>query len=245
MGKNKKVGLNAEATEETVNPLSLQLDKKNHLADDSEADAAKLDPKEAKRISQKKFADTILKRVNERIAQRGNRQSQFPKLGIIFFVLFAAPLFLRAGNDMYDLLKSKLPYYLEFYGIDFPSAPVIAEHGDLDSKVAIDKFLKLQEKMLKKSAQKVVIIYPERSGTFSLKREKKKLYEISGLDIDDPVKSSGVIGKIRSLELLVAMVESFDRILDSAGENGKVSGFHVKNAIEGKRLALARIRQLR
>lgn len=249
MAKRKQAELNAGATEEKINPLSLQLDKQNHLADDNETDTAKLDPKELKRISQKKFADTILKRVDERIAQRGGQRHLLPKLGVILLLLFIAPLFLRAGSDMYDILKSKLPYYLEFYGFDFLSAPDggLPDNADIDEQIAtnLNRLLELQENLLKTSSQKVVIIYPERPGTFSLKREKKRLYELSGLDIDDPVKGSGIIGKIRSPELLIAMVESFDRIIDNAGKKKKASSFHVKNAIEGKKMALKKIRQLR
>jgi len=232
MAQVKRAEPNARTTEGKVSPLSLPLDKESSLPDENETGASELESKEMKRKSQKKFADVILKRVDERIAQRRGRRRLFPQLGIILLVLFTAPFFFRAGSDMYDVLKSKLPYYLEFYGLDFPSTP---GDGEPDS-AAVNRQI---------APQKVVIIYPEQQGTFSFKREKKRLYELSGLDIDDPVRGSSIIGKIKSVELLALMVESFDRIIDNAGKKKEVSWFHVKNAREGKQMALERIRQLR
>lgn len=248
MAERKPAELNAVITEEKVSPLSLPLDKENTMPDENKSDADNPESKDLKRVSQKKFADIILKRVDERIAQRRSRRRMLPGLGIILIVLFAAPFFFRAGSDIYDILKSRLPS-LEFYGLDFSSAPAgdTPENEAINLQIAgnLNKLLKLQEKLLKKSTQKVVVIYPERAGTFSFKREKKRLYELSGLDIDDPIQGSKVIEKIKSVELLVAMVESFDRIIDNAGRKNEVSGFHVKNSIEGKRMALKKIRQLR
>ncbi|GMT41601.1 MAG: hypothetical protein IEMM0002_0012 [bacterium] len=237
-----------------VTPLSLPLDKDTttlpNISSINDVDDATPQQAESrpKRVSQKEFIEKVLKRVEERISQRRGRRSWLPGFWIVFLTLFLAPFFFRAGNDIYDTLRSKLSFYMGSYGLFYKpdSAKNSTVNTVTDGTIAenLNELIKQQQKIMKNYPRKVIVIHPERMGVFSLKREKKRLYELSGLDIDDPVKGSDIIEKINSVEILVLMMESFDRIIDNAkGES--VSKFHIKNAVEGKRKAIKRIRKLR
>lgn len=79
--------------------------------------------------------------------------------------------------------------------------------------------------------------------TFSIKYEKKKLMEISGIDIDDPIKNTMKIRNIGSIKELNDLMVCFDRILVNAKKH-KVSDFHVQSAKKGKRQAEQRLKEL-
>jgi len=96
----------------------------------------------------------------------------------------------------------------------------------------------------KQEIQKVVIINNEAPGSFSFKMEKKKLLEISGIDLDDPIADTDIISNINSADVLMAMIDSFNRILSKGGEDG-VTGFYVKNTLAGKTQALKRLKEIR
>jgi len=100
------------------------------------------------------------------------------------------------------------------------------------------------DKFSKQKIQKVVIINSEAPGSFSFKMEKKKLLEVSGIDMDDPMAGTETISNINSAEVLMAMIDSFNRILSKGGEDG-VTKFYVKNALAGKTQALKRLKEIR
>jgi len=79
--------------------------------------------------------------------------------------------------------------------------------------------------------------------TFSIKYEKKRLLEIAGIDIDDPIKNTMKIRNIGSARTLNSLLLSFNRILTNAKEY-KVSDFHVQSAKKGKRQAEERMKEL-
>jgi hypothetical protein len=111
----------------------------------------------------------------------------------------------------------------------------------LDSMTAI---IINQQKQMEQGGQKVVIFRPEYPGAYSFEAEKTKIYELGGMDIDDPVTGMGKMSKINSAEVLMAMIESFDRITLNAAQYN-TSEFHVKNAIESKKLAFKRLQELK
>jgi hypothetical protein len=79
--------------------------------------------------------------------------------------------------------------------------------------------------------------------TFSIKYEKKKLLEIAGIDIDDPIKNTMKIRNIDSIKTLNQLKVSFNRILTNAKEH-KISDFHIQSAKKGKRQAEQRLKEL-
>ncbi len=100
------------------------------------------------------------------------------------------------------------------------------------------------DRFSKQEIQKVVVISNEAPGRFSFKMEKKKLLEISGIDLDDPIAGTEITSNINSAEVLMAMIDSFNRILSKGGEDG-VTGFYVKNALAGKTQTLKRLKEIR
>ncbi len=228
-----------------------------------------------RRLAQKELLQTIYKRIDERINNHPGLRQWKPSWALILILLLAIPFFFRIGSDFYDLAKVQLPAYVGLPPLGAPEppaskpgakpAPTAPEKpgAKVESGVPPKMFKKLLEqnsriinqnkdlleiiskmpKPVNTVSNKVIVIHDE-PGIFSLKAEKKKIYEIGGVDFDDPIAGTKALKDIKSAELLIALVGSFNRILLNA-DNHPISDFHIKNAIEGKRQAMARLRELK
>jgi hypothetical protein len=248
------------SNEEKFSPLAIPLDKEPRLPDQEQ-----LPPEvsASRRISQKEFLNKIYSRIDEKIVERYGKRDAFPSTAVIVLLLFLAPFIFLAGSDIYGLIKARLPSYMAPVEPK-PAAPppavkkeddlraVLKQNQALIEKLArqnttlskkLTSLIKVQEKLAKKEPSKVVVLTSAGQATFSLNREKKVLYEISGLDIDDPV-SADAVGKIKSTEILLAMVESFNRIMLNS-DHPSVSDFQLNNTVKAKRLVIKRLRQLK
>jgi hypothetical protein len=162
----------------------------------------------------------------------------------LVFAMFLFPFFFHAGTELYMMARAAL----------FPGQTVKkqeepkADAGKLADGKSLDKLaaaLAEQTKALQEGAGRVVIIHPPLNGTFSFDAEKTKIYELSGINMDDPaVSGANKLAQVKSVELLYSLMESFDRIVVNAAQNN-VSDFHVKNAIEWKKRALKRLQELK
>jgi hypothetical protein len=101
------------------------------------------------------------------------------------------------------------------------------------------------EKLVKEfSAAKEVSVGPGSSEQFSIETEKRRILELAGIDIDDPILSKKAFSKIQSKPVMDALIQSFDRILQHQNDPG-VGEFRVKNAKQGKTLAVEYRKELK
>ena len=239
-------------SEDKFSPLAVPLDK-NILPDEKESGP--------KRLSQKEFLNKIFTRIDQKIDRRIGATLTLPGSLKFLLLLVIAPFIVLTAADIY---KGWMQPYLTQYGPGTEPPPVSSsvktEAGDLQAVLKhnealveklgaqnreltkkLSSLIDLQKKQLKKEPYKVIVVPGRGTETFSFKQEKKRLYEISGLDIDDPV-SEKVIKKIKSTEVLLAMIGSFNRILLNSDQKA-VSEFHLKNTAKAKRLTLKVLRQ--
>ncbi|MEE8483416.1 MAG: hypothetical protein V3S46_02370 [Nitrospinota bacterium] len=230
---------------------------------------------EKRRIAQKELLQAIYKRIDERINNHPGLRQWKPSWAFILILLLAFPFFLRMGTDFYDLAKVQLPAYFGLPPLGAPEPPAsksVAKPAQtapekpgakVESGVPPKMFRKLLEqnsqiiiqnkdllekiskmpKPVNRVSNKVIIIRDE-PGIFSFEAEKTKIYEIGGVDFDDPIAGTKALKDIKSIELLLVLVGSFNRILLNADDH-PVSDFHIKNAIDGKRQAMERLRELK
>jgi len=171
-----------------------------------------------------------------------NRGLPFWKL-LLAMLLF--PFFFQAGTELYNLARADIVSRLNPKKTSEPMNA--ANAGKQADGLALEKLsaiLANQTKMLEEGAGKVVVIQPPLSGQFSFDAEKAKIYDLSGINMDDPVSGANKLAQVKSVELLYSLMESFDRIVQNAVA-GNISDFHVKNAIEWKKRALKRLQELR
>lgn len=164
---------------------------------------------------------------------------------MVMVAMFLFPFFFHAGTDLYKLARAALSSKVDSMKeqTDKPEADSgrQAELKELEKLTAI---LEHQTKILGEGAGKVVIIHPSYPSAFSFDSEKAKIYELVGINLDDPPAVANKIEKVKSVELLYSLMESLDRVVLNAAQNN-VSDFHVKNAIEWKKRALKRLQELR
>lgn len=209
----------------------------------------------SKRISQKEFLEKIFAKIDEKVEDALKKRASFPGTITILLILLVSPFIIHAGSDLYDTVKAQLivPEVVK---------PVAGEKDDLravlkQNEALVEKLAKqnrilskklttlieVQERIAKKEPDKIVV-FPSGSPTvFSMKREKKVLYEISGIDIDDPITEKS-INKVKSVQILLAMVEIFNRMLINS-DHSSVSDFHSKNIVKAKRLVIKKLRQIK
>ena len=239
-----------------LSPLAIPLEKEPRPPEESaagEGQAQQAAP--GKRISQKEFLEKVFARIDEKVEDAIKKRPAFPGSVAILLILLVSPLIINAGNDLYGVIKAK---------VTVPAAvkPVADKKDDLravlkQNEALVEKLanqnqtlskkltalIKVQEKIAKKKPDKVVVFPPAGPAVFSMKREKEILYEISGMDIDDPITEKS-IGKIKSVQILLAMIESFNRILINS-DHKSVSDFHLKNIVKAKRLVVKKLRQIK
>lgn len=239
-----------------LSPLAIPLEKEPRPPEESAAGEGQAQQPAGKRISQKEFLDKIFARIDEKVENSFKKRPAFPGSVTILLILLVSPFIINAGNDLYGVIKAK---------VTVPAAeikPVADKKDDLravlkQNEALVEKLasqnrtlskkltdlIKVQEKIAKKKPDKVVVFPPAGPAAFSMKREKEILYEISGMDIDDPITEKS-ISKIKSVQILLAMIESFNRILINS-DYKSVSDFHLKNIVKAKRLVVKKLRQIK
>ncbi len=168
-----------------------------------------------------------------------------PRLWMLLLAMFLFPFFFNLGSELYLLARTALMAQMG----SLPAVPAQSSQSLVknDNDKVIDSLalvISNQEKIMRDAGQRVVIIHPDYAGVFSYDDEKGRVKELAGIDIDDPVTGSDKLGKIKSAEILSAIIGSFDRILLNAAQNN-ISEFRVKNTLEAKKQALKRLQELR
>lgn len=169
-----------------------------------------------------------------------------PSFWKLLLAMFLFPFFFNLGSELYLLARTAL--MTRMGGLQ--TAAVTSSNptsGKSDADRMIDSLALVianQEKLLRDNSQRVVIIHPDYAAVFSYDDEKNKVKELVGIDLDDPIAGSDKFGKIKSAEILSAVLGSFDRILLNAAQNN-ISEFRVKNTLEAKKQALKRLQELR
>ncbi|MFQ5431380.1 MAG: hypothetical protein ACE5EN_02590 [Nitrospinota bacterium] len=245
------------STEGKISPLAIPLEKEPRPPEVSVAGEGQSQQSGAvKRISQKEFLDKVSARIDDKVEDAFKKRKAFPGTITILLILFLSPFIVKAGSDLYDLAKAKVtvPPTVVKPVIDKKDdlRAVLKKNEALVEKLAnqnhtlskkLTALIKVQEKIAKKKPDKIVVLPSGGPTTFSMKREKEILYEISGVDIDDPITEKS-ISKIKSAQILLAMVESFNRILINS-DHSSVSDFHLKNTVKAKRFVVKKLRQLK
>ncbi len=169
-----------------------------------------------------------------------------PRFLTFLLLMFLFPFLFNLGSELYLLARTAV--MAQMAGLQ-PSAapPPHPSSGKSDADKMIDSLAMVianQEKLLRDAGQRIVIIHPGYTGLSSYDEEKNKVKELVGIDLDDPVTGSEKFGKIKSAEILSAVISSFDHILLNAAQNN-TSEFRVKNALEAKKQALKRLQEIR
>ncbi|MBI5179608.1 MAG: hypothetical protein HZA04_10175 [Nitrospinae bacterium] len=170
------------------------------------------------------------------------------KMWQVFLAILAFPILFHGGTELYMFARVALVSYLGMGGVSSQqsSAQVPGMTMNKEDKIleSLATIIQNQQKILEEGGQKVIVIRPEYPGSYSYDTEKNRIFQLSGIDMDDPISGTEQFKKIQSVEVLTALIESFDRIALNAAQVGS-SDFHVKNAIEGKRQALKRLQELK
>ncbi len=210
-----------------VSPLSVPLVKNPTtnsapiagLNDDKKTDDKKIEKSGTKATAQK----------TEVPSKTVSGKTPFP-FAQILVTAFLLPFFYNTGTESYLFAVS---YIEDYYGLKLTSqsrASALTGTRDAGKKPA-------------DSDAKKILVITNQTGTFSFKFEKQKLLELAGIDIDDPINGTETINKIKSPEILITAIDSFSNIILN-GRGKDVSDFHLKNSIEGKKLATKRLRKL-
>jgi len=165
----------------------------------------------------------------------------------VFLAMLLFPLLFHAGSEIYMFARVGMVSYLGMGGASSQqTGQVPGITGGTEGKIleSLSSIILNQQKMMEEGTQRVVIIRPEYPGAFSFENEKNRIFQLSGMDLDDPIGGAEKFKGVNSVEVLTALIESFDRItLNAATSN--LSEFHLKNSIEGKRQAVKRLQELK
>ncbi len=114
--------------------------------------------------------------------------------------------------------------------------------------VKIETPIKVETPKGKKTKTKepriIVIKVPSREK-FDLNYEKQKIYELAGVDMDDPVTSAKPFNAIKSRDVLKELIRSFNLIIAASRDHDEVSDFLKSNAMTGKKYATRRLKKIR
>jgi len=209
------------------------------------------DTESPKTAQQKDFVKYILRKVELKVDEAIKAQEPPPKPKFPFILILVtiaiAPFLYNGGTDLYLMGKKQLQQNIKIL-LPAQMVPVSTEKAPTASKDTLLKILNkiatAQEKLSKDGIQKVVVLSPSEDYTFNYSFEKKKILEISGIDIDDPVIGSKAISKIKSSQVLIELIDTFNKIIMS-GPQYNVSSFRIKNIIEAKKQALKKLKKLR
>ncbi|MGK7345205.1 MAG: hypothetical protein ACNS63_05295 [Candidatus Nitrospinota bacterium M3_3B_026] len=85
---------------------------------------------------------------------------------------------------------------------------------------------------------RIVVVKVPTAEKFDLAYEKKKILELSGVDLDDPISaSSKPFSAMESRDALKEVIRSLDEIIASSRDHEEVGEFLKNNALEAKKLA--------
>ncbi|HEB71416.1 MAG TPA: hypothetical protein ENI77_02200 [Nitrospirae bacterium] len=102
-----------------------------------------------------------------------------------------------------------------------------------------------QGKKKKVSNPKIIVIKVPSREKFDLNYEKQKVYELAGVDLDDPVTSAKPFNAIKSRDVLKELIRSFNLIIAASRDHDEVSDFLKSNAMTGKGYATLRLKKIR
>ncbi|VAX17522.1 hypothetical protein MNBD_NITROSPINAE02-391 [hydrothermal vent metagenome] len=88
----------------------------------------------------------------------------------------------------------------------------------------------------------IVVKVPTRES-FSLEYEKKKLLDLAGVDLDDPVVESS-FDTVVSKQVLKEIIRSLDSIIKASRNNSAISSFQKSNALKAKKYAKKRLSKI-
>ena len=250
-------GYDDNFSEGKVSPLAIPLEKETSPPEEPFLGERRQQGSAAvKRISQKEFLDKVYTKIDEKVEEALKKRASFPGTITILLILLISPFIFNAGSDLYDIAKAQLivpePIKQPVAGDKNDLRAVLKQNEALVEKLAkqnrtlskkLTALIAVQEKIAKKEPDKIVVFPTRTPSAFSMKREKKILYEISGIDIDDPITDKS-INKIKSVQILLAMVESFNLMLVNS-DHSSVSAFHLKNIVKAKRLVIKKLRQIK
>ncbi len=90
---------------------------------------------------------------------------------------------------------------------------------------------------------KVIVVKVPTKESFSLKYEKKKLLDLAGLDLDDPVVETS-FDTVSSKEVLKEIIRSLDSVIKASRNNSVISSFQKNNALKAKKYAKKRLSKM-
>ena len=243
-------------TEGKMSPLAIPLEKESSPPEEPFLGERRQQGSTGiKRISQKEFLEKVFAKIDEKVEDALKKRASFPGTITILLLLLMSPFIINAGNDLYQAVKAQFvaPEAVKPVADEKDDMRAILTQNDaLVKKLAaqnrtlskkLTALIEVQKKLANKEPDKIVVFPSIIPSVFSMKQEKKVLYEISGIDIDDPISEKS-INKIKSVQILLAMVESFNRMLINS-DHPSVSGFHRKNIVKAKRLVIKKLRQLK
>jgi len=100
-------------------------------------------------------------------------------------------------------------------------------------------------KKTKASDTKIIVIKVPSREKFDLNYEKQKIYELAGVDMDDPITNAKPFNAIKSRDVLKELIRSFNLIIAASRDHDEVGDFLKNNAMTGKKHATRRLKKVR
>lgn len=92
---------------------------------------------------------------------------------------------------------------------------------------------------------KVIVVKTPTVEPFDLGYEKLKIFQLCGVDLDDPISGPGKFSNIESVEVVKEVIHSLDLILASSKENKDISPFILGNALKGRKFAIEQMKKIK
>lgn len=97
----------------------------------------------------------------------------------------------------------------------------------------------------KGKASKIIVVKVPSREKFDLNYEKQKIYELAGVDMDDPITSAKLFNVIKSRDVLKELIRSFNLIIAASRDHDEISDFLKSNSMTGKKYATRRLKKVR
>lgn len=114
-----------------------------------------------------------------------------------------------------------------------------------DKKPQVIKVETPKVKETKTRAPKIIVVKVPTREKFDLNYEKQKIYELAGVDMDDPITSAKPFNVIKSRDVLKELIRSFDLIIAASRDHDEISDFLKSNAMTGKKHTTRRLKKVR
>lgn len=92
---------------------------------------------------------------------------------------------------------------------------------------------------------RIVVVKVPTMEKFDLAYEKRKVLELAGVDLDDPVTGPEPFENIKSREALKEVIRALDAIIAASRDHEEVSDFLKNNALEAKKHVQERLRKVK